>query len=810
MKEKHSFQNSPKAVIAFLFVALMSIGFIACSDKEDNPVNPTEPDSKDVTELLKGNWVCDLDGLDGFDFMGASFSFGDNGESTIGYFYFDEELDGYVPFDLSFTYRLLSNVQAGSKTLHQIELTPTAETIEIIKYFEDSTIGDNTWERPDTMLAEVTEHKLRLMEELEQAEPYVYGGLTYDFATVCKRGTVDIKSLDKAKTKEFLAEIAKEIEEIEKSQKQEVQAARSASKTPRRASVSGRELRKWMKDIPGTTKVRDLMLPGSHDCGTYGLSGLYMTTFGKTQLVDFSEQFAWGSRVFDLRTRYVDDGGSTTNQIFHDFIFCNNKLEKALNDIKQCLKDNPTEGVIITIKGEGNQIANAMVDLESWINKNVGGKSLGAMTKTFVNILLNSYFKDGIIFKIDYTGLHKTVTTSESVGLVEDIFYKSGMLAKFDPDMTMDDLRGKALVILQDYDTPTNGWGSIGDHIALIGNNKYFTPSGRASVEVSEQNDWDQEEGQSQDAYVDSKNAQFKAKLLDSTNPEFADKWIVNACNGYFRDGNTFTPDYVTYASRVYPTMAANVDATPGCRGICIQDYVGCNYVPHAPILKLFSFCRSYLDVGAIMAAPLINNREILLQVFMANCISAIADAPYNNTFSHQLTESMVERNFSNQVKASRVLTPTDGNFTEGKGSESYKQIFDGDPGTKWCIQMFNDIWFTTYTVVETAYAEFRSGSPVSPKGYTITTANDASVFPGRNPVKFKLLGKKNADDSYQVIDERSLDLPATNCARKSYSFSKGAASAADMQFFRIEITSIKDEDSEWMQFSEFEFDYND
>ena len=122
----------------------MSIGFIACSDKDDNPVNPTEPDSKDVTELLKGNWVCDLDGLDGFDFMGASFTFGDDGESTIGYFYFDEELDGYVPFDLSFTYRLLSNVQAGSKTLHQIELTPTAETIEIIKYFEDSTIGDNT------------------------------------------------------------------------------------------------------------------------------------------------------------------------------------------------------------------------------------------------------------------------------------------------------------------------------------------------------------------------------------------------------------------------------------------------------------------------------------------------------------------------------------------------------------------------------------------------------------------------------------------------------------------------------------------
>ena len=422
---------------------------------------------------------------------------------------------------------------------------------------------------------------------------------------------------------------------------------------------------------------------------------------------------------------------------------------------------------------------------------------------------MDSYFKDGIIFKIDYTELNKISTTNESVRLVENIFYKSGMLAKFNPDMTMDDLRGKALVILQDYDTPSYGWGSIGDYIALSSNHKYITPSGSASVEVHEQNDWDQEADQSENAYVESKNAQFKEKLLDSRNPEFADKWIVNACNGYFRDGGTsFSPDYVTYASRVYPIMAANVDATPGCRGICIQDYIGCDYVPHAPILKLFSFCRSYLDVGAIIGSALTAKRKLLLQVFVSNCYSAIADAPYNNTFSHQLTESMIERNFSNQAHASKVLTPTDGNFTEGKGSESYKQIFDGNLRTKWCIQMFNDIFITTYTVEEKAYVEFHSGSPVSPKGYTITTADDTSMFPGRNPVKFKLLGKKNAGDSYHVIDERSLDLPTTNVTRKSYSFSKGAASAAGMQYFRIEITSIKDEDSEWMQFSEFEFDY--
>ena len=147
---------------------------------------------------------------------------------------------------------------------------------------------------------------------------------------------------------------------------------------------------------------------------------------------------------------------------------------------------------------------------------------------------MDSYFKDGIIFKIDYTELNKISMTNESVRLVENIFYKSGMLAKFNPDMTMDDLRGKALVILQDYDTPSYGWGSIGDYIALSSNHKYFTPSGSASVEVHEQNDWDQEADQSENAYVESKNAQFKEKLLDSRNPEFADKWIVNACNGYF------------------------------------------------------------------------------------------------------------------------------------------------------------------------------------------------------------------------------------------------------------------------------------
>ena len=792
---KKIFLSTLAAIVLFSSAALLT----SCA-VDDNVAGPTNSEEQEVAELLQGSWICDFDGIEDADFMGASYNFDGDGNATIGFFFFDDEKDDYLWFKLGYNYRLLSSVQAGSRKLNGLELTPTAETLKELNL-------DESYMVPDTMLIEASEGKLRTMKDAELAEPYVYEGMTYDFATVYKRGAFDINSLDKAKAKEYFAKIKQELNEIEKN---------NTSMARTRAASVARDMAKWMKDIPGDTKVRDLLLPGSHDCGTFGLSGNYMTTFGKTQLLNYSLQFGVGSRVFDLRTRNVvrpgifEDG--YPNYIFHDMMDCDANLEDVLTTIKQCLVDNPSEGVIITIKGEGNQVSGYVNDFSKWFDSMVPyDESISDALAYVIKKYLNTYYTDAILFKVDYTPLDKVATTNKTISLVKSILYDDGKLAKFDPDMTMDDLRGKALVILQDYATPTNGWGVLEDQIALSSGKKYITPKGDVSAEVEEQNDWDQESDETEDAYVEGKNEKFKKLLTDCNNAENAGKWIVNACNGYFLDGGTCFPDYVTYASRVYPVMAANVAATPGCRGICIQDYVGSQYVTHAPLFKIFSAWHTYLDISAALLSLEIYNSIILRGMFLTNYYAAVADSPSRNTYGLDLMGAMVERNFSNSGDNAldRKIIATSGTFTKGKGHESYNQLFDGNLQTKWCVDKGDKDWKGVMITDSKCWGiEFHTLAPVSPKGFTLYTGNDTSVFPKRNPKKWGLVGKLNKDDPWTHIawyESSTKSIPKTNFT-PVYMPLNGSKIPPKMQYFRFEVYSNLGDDC--LQFSEFEFNY--
>jgi len=802
--------------LLWMFAAILAIcgtmtTLTSCSEKTDNPVPvpPSNIEDEEVADLLKGSWIYDIDGDPDVDFMGATYTFGDEGKVTAGFYYFDKNKDDYLTADLGFTYRALSSVQAGSRKLHQIIMSPTAETLKELHL-------DGSPSLTDTLFVEVIGKKLRLMEDVDEAEPYVYEGVTYDFATVFKRGTVDVSSFDKAKVKEFIAQIKKEMAVLEE---QNAQQTRSASKAKTRfASSTGRDLSKWMKDIPGSTKVRDLMLPGSHDSGTYGLRGVYMTTFGKTQIEGLESQFDFGCRVFDLRTRSVKKNGEFDNYIFHDMMDCQTSLEDALYNIKMSLNDNPSEGVIITIKCEGNQVSNAINDFTDWLDENVYSKVdfLGKAPKTLLKEFMNKFFSNTGLVKVDYTGLSKARTTDRTVELVKNMFHGSGMLAQFKSDMTMDDLRGKALVILQDYETPHSGWEGLDDYIALSKNNKFFTPNEKVSVGVKEQNNWDQEEDQSQDAYVVEKSKQFKDMLQESTKPENADKWIVNACNGYFRDGGTCFPDYVTYASRTYPLMLADVETTPGCRGICILDYVGQEYVDHAYLLKVFTGWRAIKDFAAAAVGAIAGKSAPFIQMFTANYWAAINDCPNRNTNARQLMEAMIERNFTNgEIRnRDRQIIPTGGAYT--KRSESYEKLFDDDRNTKWCVDEDDKDWNGHFMDDKIWACEFHTVAPVSPIGYTLYAGNNAKRYPKRNPRKWGLLAKLNKNDKWTKISWREYDkdggryaVPAEDLKpTKMIPFNADWTHLPKMQYFRFEVYSNLGDD--YLQLSEFVLNYDD
>ena len=95
-------------------------------------------------------------------------------------------------------------------------------------------------------------------------------------------------------------------------------------------------------------------------------------------------------------------------------------------------------------------------------------------------------------------------------------------------------------------------------------------------------------------------------------------------------------------------------------------------------------------------------------------------------------------------------------NGTAGTNTlEGPKNLFDGDPGTKWCVKCTSP-----------CYVIFSTDEPVSINGYVMTTGNDNSQFPERSPKSWALYGSntesvlkgKDKDKSWKLIDKRTND----------------------------------------------------
>ena len=113
-----------------------------------------------------------------------------------------------------------------------------------------------------------------------------------------------------------------------------------------------------------------------------------------------------------------------------------------------------------------------------------------------------------------------------------------------------------------------------------------------------------------------------------------------------------------------------------------------------------------------------------------------------------------------------------------GKKDEGPENLFDGDPGSKWCLD---------FTGV--AYVEWETGEPVSPSGILLGTGNDSGRQPGRNPYGMKLFGRKNTDEAWKLIWEQAPEqiLPDQDYTFRKFTFPRPAE---PYSFFRLEIHS--------------------
>ena len=129
---------------------------------------------------------------------------------------------------------------------------------------------------------------------------------------------------------------------------------------------------------------------------------------------------------------------------------------------------------------------------------------------------------------------------------------------------------------------------------------------------------------------------------------------------------------------------------------------------------------------------------------------------------------------------------------TEGEDGEGYVNLFDDDTSTKWCVAGFNGM----------AYVEFQTDNPITPQGYVLTTGDDNSTYPGRNPKSWTIKAKANASDEWTVLTQVTNDWKMQDEDKEPYYFYFPNTTA--YQFFRFEISAVQH--GSVMQLSEFSF----
>lgn len=99
----------------------------------------------------------------------------------------------------------------------------------------------------------------------------------------------------------------------------------------------GKDYSDWMSNVKDETLVNEIIMPGSHDAGSYN-----MVWLGETQQFNIADQLEMGVRYFDIRVNKIDD----KYVIFHSIINGVDFLP-ILETIKEFIIDNPTETLLL-------------------------------------------------------------------------------------------------------------------------------------------------------------------------------------------------------------------------------------------------------------------------------------------------------------------------------------------------------------------------------------------------------------------------------------------------------------------------------
>lgn len=636
-------KNSLYRMIAAIFIFGGLITSLAsCSENDDISGTNSTPSAADqkVAEQLAGNWTMDTDGMEDIDLATLDLQVNKDRTLQIVANNYMEESDQYLSVKLNGTWRALPSQVINGTEVQALEITFDEETMREASEGESFTYDADL--AKDTLYYQV-EGNSKVMLKVPNYEEEEY----LDDMELA-RGTTDIATLDKSGAKRFMEVFRKyyELYDTDPDAAVEMAAKARAARSSHAAGTraGGRTMKKWMKDIPDSRMVCQLMLPGTHDAATFGLVYGWMLTIGKTQMLNWEQQFDSGIRVFDIRSRQFEN----STYLFHSMLKCNISLSDALDDFAKILKSNPDEGIILMVKGEGNDM------------KDFGKFGNAALNEVSSVLPIN--------FNFDRLDMEKTI--KEDLRLIDEKLGKAGLLAKYKPDMTMKDLRGKALIWLvnqpSNWDLNNSAYDNLRDYIALEKGDKILALDG-SSVQRWDQNEYECPENKSQKEFVEEKGGKFEDLLKKTAADPNGVYWCTNAANAYYKEVN-FIPNYVTFASMGYPSFISSIGKYDGSRGIILQDYAGQSKLKRMGAKKFLIVCVPAV-LASLPSATASAITRAVVNVFLrisgsttrwendlaSNALvwavyeAALLTVDEEDTHGQELTDAVVESNFQKQ-----------------------------------------------------------------------------------------------------------------------------------------------------------------
>ena len=235
-----------------------------------------------------------------------------------------------------------------------------------------------------------------------------------------------------------------------------------------------------MAHLPDSMPVCRVSIPGTHDSGTAGVR-MPMRHYARTQSMDLAGQWDVGIRFFDLRPRL--DGNEL--KIYHGPANCHITFEEALAILKEKLEQNPSEFCIIMTNCAG------------------GGQKAVDMT---------------------IEQIRNTIPP--------------GMLAVFDPDMTVADIRGRMLFMHRNE--PSDGRDIPGTVIRGWPGNGIIQQARLVSSEGKSGTLWAQDYftlgDKDRDVYLKGKWSMME-HLLSDFEQASEGVWCINHASGYTGTG---------------------------------------------------------------------------------------------------------------------------------------------------------------------------------------------------------------------------------------------------------------------------------